>query len=110
MSLRAILIDFFKVSFNLSNRVNTIDQREFVEAVTNDEEANYRLFSRFAAGRSSTHLCVMHELGYCKKNERLVNIIWEELNVRDAWGHDEEDAGSGHIGRFLRGIGRAGKC
>ncbi|XP_071629527.1 uncharacterized protein [Temnothorax longispinosus] len=100
MAVRLILVEFLKVSCNLSNCLN--EQREFVEAVTNDEEANYQLFARFAGECSTTLLCVMHELGYCRGNKRLVNIISNILDMREALGHEEEDAGKGHIARFLR--------
>ncbi|TGZ52773.1 Retrovirus-related Pol polyprotein from transposon TNT 1-94 [Temnothorax longispinosus] len=69
---------------------------------TTKTRISLRLFSRFAGECSNTLLCVMHELGYCKRNQRLVDIILAHLEMREAFAHKEEDAGSGHIARFLR--------
>ncbi|XP_011859145.1 PREDICTED: uncharacterized protein LOC105556661 [Vollenhovia emeryi] len=67
--------------------------------LSDDVEKNYDAFWAFALASSNTLLCVMHSLGYCAQDHRLITIIGEILEMRADCGHVESDAGR-HIADF----------
>lgn len=102
MALRETLYKLFTVCSNLNSKSNV---RGYLTVLSADDDENLALFSRFAGESSSTLLSILYELGYFANEVRLLNLVREILEMRDAFGHEEEDAG-GHIASCLQGIRR----
>jgi len=100
MSLCELLRKFIIVSCNLNAKLVAAD---YLRDLSDNEENNYKIFERFSRGCSSTLLCIMHSLGHCGNDQRLVEIISRHLEVRQCFDHEEDDAG-GYIASFLRRI------
>jgi len=100
MALRDLLKKFIIVGCNLNSKLVAA---EYLSYLSDDNERNYKLFERFTRECSSTLLCVMHRLGHCGNDPRLLEIISCHLEVRQCFDHEEDDVG-GYIASFLRRI------
>ena len=72
--------------------------------MSDNDEKNYSIFGNFAGECSSTLLCIMHKLGHCGGDARLMEIISHHLEVRECFNHEEDDVG-GYIADFKRRAG-----
>jgi len=100
MALRDLLRKFIIVGCNLNSKLVAA---EYLCYLADDDEHNYKLFERFTRECSSTLLCVMHRLGHCENDPRLMEIISRHLEVRQFFDHEEDDVG-GYVASFLRRI------
>lgn len=98
MALRDIVKRFIIVACRLKNRQNA---EEYLAALTNNDEENYSVFWRFAGACLETLLSVMNEFGHCERDNRLIEMIREIIEVRQNFDVTEEDEG-GHVAAFLR--------
>jgi len=105
MSLRELLQKFIIVGCNLNSKLVAA---EYLRNLSADDEKNFKLFENFSQECSSTLLCIMHSLGHCGNEQRLVEIISRHLEVRQCFDHEEDDAG-GYIASFLRRIENGGE-
>ena len=100
MELRGLLGKFFIVASNLNKKLVASD---YLTKLSDNDEKNYSVFRNFVGECSSTLVCVTHKLGHCGDYVRLKNIIARHLEIRECFGHEEDDAGS-HIADFKRCI------
>lgn len=98
MTLRQIISKCFRLACKLNKKLVVA---EYLSALSDNDEENVRIFSHFVNQYSNTLLCVMDQLGYCKRDERLISVIEEHIQMRKIFDRDEEDVG-GHIAAFLR--------
>ena len=105
MKLCGLLGKFFIVASNLNKKLVAGD---YLTKLSDNDEKYYSIFGKFIGECSSTLVCVMHKLGHCGDDVRLKNIIAYHLEIRECFGHEEDDAGS-HIADFKRCIGLRGK-
>jgi len=98
MALRELIGKFIIVGCNLNSKLVAA---EYLCYLSDHDEHNYKLFERFTRECSSTLLCVMHRLGHCGNDRGLMEIISRHLEVRQCFGHEEDDVG-GYIASFLR--------
>jgi len=98
MALRELIRKFIIVGCNLNSKLVAA---EYSCYLSDHDEHNYKLFERFTRECSSTLLCVMHRLGHCGNDRRLMEIISRHLEVRQCFDHEEDDVG-GYIASFLR--------
>jgi len=101
MELCGLLEKFFIVTSNLNKKLVAGD---YLTKLSDNNEKNYSVFGNFVGESSSTLVCVMHKLGHCGVDERLKNIIARHLEIRECFGHEEDDAES-HIADFKRRTG-----
>jgi len=98
MELRGLLGKFFIVAGNLNKKIVAGD---YLTKLSDNDEKNYSVFGKFIGECSSTLVCVMHKLGHCGNDVKLQKIIASHLEIRECFGHEEDDAGS-HIADFKR--------
>jgi len=88
MSLRELLRKFIIVGYNLNSKLVAA---EYLCNLLENNEKNYKIFESFSRECSGTLLCIMHSLGHCGNDQRLVEIISRHLEVRQCFDHEEDD-------------------
>lgn len=98
MANQEILRKIFSVGCVLDR---TLSVQEYLSALSDDNEKNCEVFSKFASRASSTLLCILEQYGYCGADTELRELLVEHVLTRQAFDHEEDDAG-GHIADFVR--------
>lgn len=101
MALREIIKEFIIVACKVNGRQNA---EEYLSALTDTDEKNYDVFWDFAITCNNTLLSVMDQLGYCARDEKLIDAIYEILTARQ-FDITKTDEG-GHIAAFFRRRGK----
>jgi len=98
VELKAVLSDCIIAASNLKP---TLDSNRYLAALSDvSSENNYEVFRAFACASSDTLLAVLYRLGHFNGYDELLHIAGEIVEMREAFGHKEEDAG-GHISFLL---------
>ena len=100
-----VVYNFIKICRNLNP---TLDTDACLIALSDNAQENYHQFSRFIEQCFNTMLSIMHRLGHCACDQRLIDIIYEVILLRDYLNYEEEDTG-GHIATFRRAVAQPGK-
>ncbi|XP_050449703.1 uncharacterized protein LOC126850604 [Cataglyphis hispanica] len=96
VELKAVVSKFVVISSNLSVSLHRFDDRYLLALSDESEEINYQVFRVFACASSDTSLTVLYKLGYFDGYDELLHIAVEIVEMRQAFGHEEEDV-KGHI-------------
>lgn len=95
--LKAVISKCIIIGSNLSRSLNI---NRYLSAFSDEsQEINYEVFRTFVYDSSNTLLAMLYKLGHFN-GYTLFHIAGEIIEMREAFGHEEEDAG-GHIGFLL---------
>src|SRR5580765_913160 len=73
---------------------------KFLSELSNDDEANYHVFGKFAGECPSVVLAVLFRLGHFAAFRQLLFIAGEVIEARRCFGENDEDV-AGHIEYLL---------
>ncbi|XP_050449395.1 uncharacterized protein LOC126850435 [Cataglyphis hispanica] len=89
--LKNILRKCIIIGANLSPSINS--ERYLSSLSDESPEINYAVFRSFACACSDTVLAALYKLGYFNDFDELLHIAGEIVEMREAFNHEEEDAG-----------------
>ncbi|KAL6417099.1 hypothetical protein ACFW04_012980 [Cataglyphis niger] len=108
LELKNILRKCIIIEANLSPAINS--ERYLSSLSDESSEINYTVFRSFACACSDTVLAALYKLGYFNDFDKLLYITGEIVEMREAFNHEEEDAGglisyllAQHRGNLQRG-------
>lgn len=89
--LKAVLSKCITVAGHLSKRQ---DFTRYLAALSDQSpEINHDVFRTFACDSSDILLAALYKLDYFKDNKELLRIAGEIVEMREEFGHEEEEAG-----------------
>ncbi|KAL6416499.1 hypothetical protein ACFW04_013426 [Cataglyphis niger] len=91
LELKNILRKCIIIGANLSPAINS--ERYLSSLSDESSEINYAVFRSFACACSDTVLAALYKLGYFNDFDELLHIAGEIVEMREAFNHEEEDAG-----------------
>ncbi|KAL6417213.1 hypothetical protein ACFW04_012925 [Cataglyphis niger] len=91
LELKNILRKCIIIGANLSPSINS--ERYLSSLSDESSEINYAVFRSFACACSDTVLAALYKLGYFDDFDELLHIAGEIVEMREAFNHEEEDAG-----------------
>lgn len=97
MALREILQKFFHIGCKINQKLIAA---KYVSTLSDNDEENLRIFSCFINQYSNTLLYILDQLGHCGRDERLITLIKEHIQVQQEFNNVEEVRG--YIIDFLR--------
>lgn len=96
--LKAVISKCIIVASNLMPMINS---ERYLSALSNEStDINYAVFRSFACTSSDTLLAMLYRMGHFNGDDNLLHIAGEIVEMREAFNHEEDDAG-GHVNFLL---------